>query len=207
MTAWMPPTPDREALPEADQKYFDAVRERELRKYGSLGGYFGGMLNAPSVAGAISQFGHVIRGGASEGYFTNAERELIDMVLAVEMDQAAVFAGHLPDAIAYGVRPEAVKAICDHDLEPLTADERLLVEYILAVWRGTVTEEQFRELTHRCGDARRAVAYTVACGFLIMTFRLMSAFGFGPGPVDASLLDPYLDGTAEIVAPPPDRAS
>jgi alkylhydroperoxidase family enzyme len=208
MTApWMPPTPDRASLSTEDQVHYDAVAERELRKYGSLGGYFGGMLNAPSVAAAISQFGHVIRSGASADYFTNAERELIDMVLAVEMDQAAVFAGHLPDAIAYGVRPEAVKAICDHDLDALTTDERLLVDHVLAVWRGTVTEETFARLTARFGSARRAVAYTVACGFLIMTFRLMSAFGFGPGPADVTLLDPYLDGTAEIVPPPPGRAS
>jgi alkylhydroperoxidase family enzyme len=203
----MPPTPDRASLSAEDQAHYDAVAERELRKYGSLGGYFGGMLNAPSVAAAISQFGHVIRSGASADYFTNAERELIDMVLSVEMDQAAVFAGHLPDAIAYGVRPEAVKAICAHDLDALTADERLLVEYILAVWHGSVTEEAFEGLTARFGSARRAVAYTVACGFLIMTFRLMSAFGFGPGPADATLLDPYLDGTAEIVVPPAGRAS
>jgi hypothetical protein len=203
----MPPTPDRATLSADDQAAFDAVAERELRKYGSLGGYFGGMLNAPSIGAAISHFGHVIRGGASEDYYTNAERELIDMVLAVEMDQAAVFAGHLPDAIAYGVRPEAVKAICDHDLDALTPDERLLVEYILAVWHGTVTEEDFQGLMARFGSARSAVAYTVACGFLVMTFRLMSAFGFGPGPVDVSLLTPYLDGTAEIVMPPPGRAS
>jgi alkylhydroperoxidase family enzyme len=208
MTApWMPPTPDRDTLPPEDQAFFDAVAERELRKSGSLGSYFGGLLNAPSVAASISQFGHVIRSGASADYFTNAERELIDMVLSVEMDQAAVFAIHLPDAIGYGVRPEAVKAICDHDLDALTADERLLVEYILAVWNGSVTEEAFEGLTARFGSSRRAVAYTVACGFLIMTFRLMSAFGFGPGPVDTSLLTPYLDGTAVVVPPPPDRAS
>jgi alkylhydroperoxidase family enzyme len=204
---WMPPTPDRSALSTDDQAAFDAVAERELRKYGSLGGYFGGMLNAPSVAEAISHLGHVIRSGASADYFTNAERELIDMVLAVEMDQAAVFAGHLPDAIAYGVRPEAVQAICDRDMGPLTPDERLLVEYILGVWNGTVTQDAFAQLTARFGSARSAVAYTVACGFLIMTFRLMSAFGFGPGPVDVSLLAPYLNGTATIVPPPPGRAS
>lgn len=208
MTApWIPPTPDRSSLPEEDRRYYDAVEERELRKYGSLGRYFGGLLNAPSMAGALSELGHVVRSGASHGYFTNAERELIDMVLSVEMDQKAVFAGHLPDALGYGVRAEAVDAICRRDYDALDDDERLLVDYILAVWRGSVDADQFEAVVERFGSARGAVAYTVACGFLIMTFRLMSAFGIGPGPVDASLVQPYLDGAVVAEPPPEARAS
>ncbi|HVX21003.1 MAG TPA: hypothetical protein VHB02_06630 [Acidimicrobiales bacterium] len=207
MTPWMPEPPDPATLAGEDRAAYDAVLERELRKYGSLGGYFGGLLNAPSVGGALSHLGHVVRSGASAGFYTNAERELIDMVLSVELDQQAVFAGHLPDAIAYGVRPEAVDAICRRDHAALTDDERLLVDYVLAVLRGTVTAAQFEAVTTRFGGPRGAVAYTVAIGFLIMTMRLMSAFGFGPGPADGSLVQPYLDGTAEIVQPPEGRAS
>jgi len=207
MTPWMPEAPDPDTLAAEDRVAYDAVLARELRKYGSLGGYFGGLLNAPSVGGALSHLGHVVRSGASVGFYTNAERELIDMVVSVELDQQAVFAGHLPDAIAYGVAPETVDAICRRDYDALGDDDRLLVDYILAVLRGTVTADQFDTITARFGGPRGAVAYTVAVGFLIMTMRLMSAFGFGPGPADASLVQPYLDGTAEVVQPPEGRAS
>ena len=207
MTDWMPAAPDRDQLPDSDRALFDAVQEREMRKYGRLGTYFGGLLNAPAFAQAVSHLGHVMRGAENQGFYSNADRELIDMVLAVEMDQAGVFAGHLPDAVAYGVRPAAIAAVCARDDDALTERERILVDYIRAVYAGQTTEHMFQSVAGELGGPRIAVAYTVAIAYLIFTFRMLSAFGIGRGPADGSLADPYVNGTAEVVQPPAGRAS
>jgi alkylhydroperoxidase/carboxymuconolactone decarboxylase family protein YurZ len=74
---------------------------------------FGALLQPPPLAATLVRFGTGIRQGQLRGTYTDAERELMDIVLAVELGDNAVLAVHIPDAVAVGVRPDAIAAVIE----------------------------------------------------------------------------------------------
>ena len=83
---------------------------------------------------------------------------------------------HIPDALAVGVRIEAIEALRSGREEELTDDERELAAYIRDVVKGTVSDESYAAMERRFGT-RGAAEYTIFIGFLQMTIRLHQAFG------------------------------
>ncbi len=128
------------------------------------------------MAAALNNLGAVVRQGSLRGSYTDAERELADVVLSVDFDYRGVLPIHLPDAIAVGVRPDAIDAIREGREGDLADDERQLVDYIRQVSRGQVTDESFGAMVERFGLSG-AVDYTAFVAFLICTMRLWSALG------------------------------
>jgi carboxymuconolactone decarboxylase family protein len=190
-----------------EREDYDRVIERTSRVHGLDGiaaTYFGALLQSPPLAATLVQLGTGIRQGQLRGTYTDAERELMDIVLAVELGDNAILAVHIPDAVAVGVRPDAIAAIierCDNDL---TDDERQLAEYARAFVAGSVDDTSYASIRDRFGD-RGAVEFTILLGFLLMTIRLWQAFGV-PQPSDeeiAALLSGLRDGTIT----PPDPAA
>jgi len=175
-----PSRPARSEVPPEDHEAYDYVTarmERMTDEYRATAGFYhGALLNSPQVAAGLNRLGAIVRTGSKRGSYTDAERELADVVLAVDFSYNGVLPIHLPDAIAVGMRPEAIDAIRAHREEDLTADERQLVDYIRMIHRGEVTDEAFAAMTERLG-LRGAVDYTAFVAFLIATFRLWSALG------------------------------
>ena len=60
---------------------------------------------------------------------------------------------HVPDAVAAGVRLEAIEAIRYGHEEDLTEDEQLLARYIRQLVSGTVDDETFAAMSARMGAA------------------------------------------------------
>jgi hypothetical protein len=119
---------------------------------GRIQPYFGALLNSPLIADHISELGVVYRTRGEHGdSYSHADREWIDMVLCQEMGSNEVQYVHVFDAVAVGVRPEAIRALRQNRDEDLTADERQLAEYVRAVFRGTVTTEQYQGMERRIG--------------------------------------------------------
>jgi alkylhydroperoxidase family enzyme len=197
--------PRREDVPEEERAAYDAVLERQLslayagRAAGSAGPYFDVLLHSPALAKAISDGGRIFRTART---YSPADREWIDMVVSHELGCNRVLGSHMPDAVAVGVRPEAIRALRDGRDDDLTPDERELAAYIREVVHGRVRAESFAGIRKRFGD-RGAVEFTSFVAWLMMTDRLMQAFHV-PALSDEQLdelLQGFLDGTAEVPDP------
>jgi hypothetical protein len=198
--------PDREALPADELEDYDRVVSRQAKLWAgahtSSNEYFGALLNSPPLAAALVDLGRAAREGEKRGYYSDAERELVDMVFSVDFGYNAILYLHIPDAIACGVRLEAIDALRGGREEELSASERQIVEYCRAVVAGGVTDGLFAALAERLGE-RGALEFTVFCGFLMCTFRLWMALGV-TDPTDAeidALLQGYRDGSGLTVDP------
>jgi hypothetical protein len=200
-----PQQPTRDAIPPDERDDYDRVvarhqrarsdRPEELRSESDAGPYFGSLLNSPPLAAALAHLGSLVRmRGENERTYSHADRELVDQVLCADWRTACVQRTHIPDALAVGVRIEAIDALRQGREEELTDDERELVAYIRDVVNGTVTDESYAAMERRFGT-RGAAEYTIFIGFLQMTIRLHQAFGV-PEPSDDAI-DEMLRGFRE----------
>jgi hypothetical protein len=198
-----PPPPD--AVAPEEREAYDSVVERTARIHGLdsvQAHYFKALLNAPPLADVLVRFGRLMREGQLRGSYTDAEREIVDMVLATDLGYNGILDVHVPDALAVGVRPEAIDAIRKRREQELTPDERQIVDYSRQVINGTVTDESHAALVERLGP-RGALEFTVFVGFLLMTVRLWQALGV-PDPSDEeidTLFSGLLDGSIPVPDP------
>lgn len=175
----LPEAPARDAFAAEEQASHDHVTERTTRVHGGDGRpseYFGALLQSPPVAAVLTDLGTAIRRGGLRGTYTDAERELMDISLAVDLGSNAILQVHIPDALAVGVRPEAIRALVDGHEEDLSPDEAELVTYAREYVNGEVTDASYAVLQKRFGE-RGAVEFTALVGFLLMTIRLWQALG------------------------------
>jgi hypothetical protein len=145
------------------------------------------LLHSPPFALHRAQLSSLVRtAGERQGTYSHADREMVDMVLAPYLKTNVVQKTHIPDAIAVGVRPEAIEALYEGRDDDLTADERLLTTYIRQVVDGKVDDETFDAITARLGT-RGVVEYTYFITVLWMTMRQFQAFGCDD-PTDDEML-------------------
>jgi 4-carboxymuconolactone decarboxylase len=205
------PVYDPSNLTSDEREMFDrvVVRQNELQYEGrkpeeAIGGYFGVLMQSPRVSDLLSALGMFMRSRGEVGTsFRHQDREWIDMVLGTELKNNGVVFSHTQDAVAVGVRPEAIKAVREGREEDLTADERQLADYIRAVARGEVSDEQFAGIVERFGT-RGAVEYTVCITWLMLTFRNLQALLGQGGPSDEQILeqiDRIIAGEIELPDP------
>ena len=173
-----PLPPARDELPEADLTAYDAVVSRSATKFGGqLPPYHAALLNSPPFAAALNELGRIARtAGERPGTYSHADREFVDQVCRPTGRPNVLQRLHIPDALAVGVRPEAIAALRSGREEELTVAERELAAYIRAVASGGVTDDAYAALERRLGQ-RGAVEYTIFIAFLMMTLRLFQAFG------------------------------
>jgi hypothetical protein len=199
--------PRREDVRTEELAAYDRVVMRQV-SYGydrpageEAGPYYGAMLQAPVVADHVSELGAYFRmRGEVPGSFSHAQREWADMVVGKELFPTILW-GHMLDAVASGVRPEAIKALVDERDEDLEPEELQLAEHIRQVIHGRVTAESYDAVEWLLG-VRGAVEYTAWAAYLLLTVRLLGAYSPGgwseiEGLVDERLAS-ILDGTAEL---------
>lgn len=201
-----PIPPERDQIPDDELDKFDLVMARQESLWRDAprnsDAYFGALLNSPTIAAAFATLGRTMREGQVRGTYSDADRELVDMVLSVDFGYRSILALHIPDAIAVGVRLDAIEALWVGDEGRLTDEETFLVRYIRAVAGGTVDDGKFTRLVELRG-LRGAVEYSAFIAFLIMTMRLWQALGV-PQPTHNEideLLRSYRDGTAPVIDP------
>jgi hypothetical protein len=162
--------------------------------------YFAAMLNSPLISAGMSNLGVVYRTrGEFDDGMEHRDREWVDMVLCDEVECFWVLYVHAPDAVAVGVRPEAILAMVEGRHDDLTAEEREKDEFIRAVIRGTMTEQRYTSLEGQLG-VRATVELTCFTGHLLKTMRLMQAFGV-PDTTREHLIEwlqAIVDGKVEI---------
>ncbi len=203
-SARLPQPPALEDVAAEELADYEHVVERTGRVHGAespAAQYFGALLNSPPLAAALTRLGTEVRRGGLRGTYTDADRELMDIALAVALGSNAILPIHIPDALAVGVRPQAIEALLARRDADLTDGERQLVTYAREVVAGTVSDESHAALRERFGE-RGAVEFTVLVGFLLMTIRLWQALGL-PEPSDAEMRT-LLDDLREGKEPLPD---
>ena len=201
----LPPPPPRGRIEKSDLPAYDGVVERQAKLWSGAptdsNAYFGALLNSPPLAAAMVQLGAVYRTGSLRGSYTDADRELVDVVLGVDLDYNTILKLHLPDMIAVGVRLEAIEAIRAGELDHCTEAERQIVDYTRQALGGRVTDDSYARIVERFGE-RGAVEFTAFIPFLQMTFRTWQALGV-PDVSDAeidALLESYRNGRGVVVA-------
>lgn len=202
-----PRLPARDQIADSELPDYDAGLDRARRMRADRPGedippYFAALLNAPPVAAGLMELGRIVRTrGEQPDSYSHHDRELVDQVLAALWGTNVVQRTHVPDAIAVGVRPEAIAALHEGRDEDLTDDEREIADYVRAVAQGSVDDEAYARLVTRMGT-RGAVDFTFFVGFLMATIRLHQALGM-EDPPDAEIAR-LLDELASGRTPAPD---
>jgi hypothetical protein len=166
---------DRVVGRQTNYGYGAATPGYEIRPSDEIAGpYFGPLLQSPMIADYLSELGVVYRTrGEVEGSFQHKDREWVDMVIGLYTGFNTV--EHTADAVAVGVRPEAIIALHEGREQDLTEVERRLTNYIRAVAGGTVTDEDWAWAVGHF-TLRGAVEYSALIAHLLLTFRLMQVF-------------------------------
>ncbi len=140
-------------------------------------GYYSRMLASPEMAYHLSEMGRLVRAaGLRPGSYSHAERELVDQVLCKHRKTNLVLEWHIPDALAAGVRLEAIEALRSGHDEALTEDERQIAEYVRRVADLKVTDEAWNGIERRLGE-RGALELTIFIALLNMILTMQSALG------------------------------
>lgn len=197
---WPPRQPRRDEIPLEDLPAYAEVLLRAKPRQDvdpeTNGGIYGSFLLAPRMAAGFSSVGSAMRTNSNrdDGY-THAEREWVDQVLSARMKTNVLQGMHLPDAIAVGIRPEAIAALRAGRDEELTDEERQLTEFIDCVLEGRMTAEVWNPLEERMGE-RGVLEYAMAVVYIWSGSRLYQVAG-KPDPSDGELdamLGEYLQG-------------
>jgi len=209
----LPRRPDRDSIGLEELASYDQVVERNQRMLMTLepgapgyeedymGGYFSALLQSPPLAAALANLGTLVRTlGDRPGTYSHADREFVDQVLCADWHTNLPLRTHLPDAIAVGVRPEAIRALREGRESELTEDESLLAAYVRQVVAGTVDDATFAAMKARFGSERGIVEYTVFIGVLQLMIRVMQALGVRDSPdqeIDG-MLESFLSGKRAV---------
>jgi 4-carboxymuconolactone decarboxylase len=179
----LPEITERDALPPEKQPIFDAIAESR----GRVGYPFSLLLNSPEVAGRVAHLGTYLR---FESTLPAPDRELAIITAAREFDCAFEFSAHARGAQRAGVRDEAIQTVAnDGDLEALTPDEAIVVQYGRELFRQhRVSQPTFDQARARFGD-QGVTELTSVMGYYALLACSLNAFEVQPGP-DAMPLPP-----------------
>lgn len=200
-----PMSPARNSFPSDEREAYDYVVRRFVTGDRSVeevdpGHFWGALLHSPPFAANRQALSSLVRtAGEKEGSFSHHDRELADQVLAHELRTNVVQRTHVPDAMAVGVRIEAIEALRAGRDDDLTAEERLVATYCRQVVSGRVTDETYDAMEERLGT-RGLVEYTMFITMLQATMRTMQAFAC-PEPTDAeidAIIQGYRTGSLDV---------
>jgi hypothetical protein len=201
---WPPRQPRAEQIEDDERASYDVAIER-ARRMGVAdadidAGYYGRLMLSPRMGNQLSEMGRIVRARGDRGdTYSHADREFVDQVLSADMGTNIVQAMHLPDALAVGVRLEAVEALRAGREEDLTEDEAQLADFIRRVVSGRVDEDGWNAMEARMGE-RGVLEYTIFILFLQLTMRLMQAVGMPdpPQPEIDALVAEFRTGAREL---------
>jgi 4-carboxymuconolactone decarboxylase len=141
------PAPDRNGLPPEDQAVWDRIAA--LR--GGVRGPFGVLMHVPQLADRVRALEDYFR---FDGDLPAADRELVILVTAREMEARYAWARHEHRAHEEGTSQKAIGAVrANGPLDELTKRDRLLIEITRAVVRTRrLTDTQYADATAELGS-------------------------------------------------------
>ncbi len=179
--------PSRSEIAPDELEYYDKVAargrnpnrlsspSRSLEDAGHDLAYYGRLLLSPRMAYHLSELGGLVRAvGLRPGSYSHADRELVDQVLCNYRKTNLVLLTHIPDALAAGVRMEAIEALRYGRDEDLTPEEREFATFVRQVVDLELTDELWDEMERRLGE-RGVLELTIFIALLNMILTLQSA--------------------------------
>ncbi len=188
---WPPRQPTRSEIEEQELEAYDLVIKRsrdhlKLPDPENDAGFRGRLLLSPSFAALQSEMGRVARSLGDRGdSYSHAQREFADILLCKDLKTNVVGAKHFVDAVASGVRIEAIRAIRAGREEELDEEERQLADFIRKVSAGQMDRGSWEAMEARMGE-RGTLEYAVFVLHLVLTMRLMTVVGVRE-PSDAEI--------------------
>jgi hypothetical protein len=201
-----PKQPARSEIDPAELELHDKVVARALpvgadpTQAVDVGCYFGALLHSPPFAANRQDMSSLVRTAGERGdTYSHADREFVDQVLSVYLKTNVIQLRHIPDALAVGIRIEAIDALRAGRDEDLNEDELALATYIRQVVDGEVTDESWNAMEQRLGT-RGLVEYTYFITALHLTMRQYQAFGcYDPSEEEIDeLLRGFREGTRAL---------
>lgn len=188
-----PQLADRAKVPPEELEAYDRAYEL-VRKYSDDNAvsrarpYVGGepyaqpyriaWTNAPALCSAFLDAAWTTsRRAGKPGWYAPADHEMVDLVLGFDSGYWVFHAGHTANAIASGVRIEAMRALRNGEEESLTADELLVVTFIRAVRDGEMSDELWDRMLARIGTLQGTIALAYQVSILSSIQQMMSVFG------------------------------
>lgn len=190
--------PDPSVYTDEEREAYDKIPI--YRKGENAGSYFGALLNSPRFCLNRTDISSLIRTAAEyPNTFSHAQRELVDFVLATHFNVNHAMDIHVGDALAAGMRVEAIEALRSGDDSALNEEELLLTTYIRQVVTFSVTDDVFKKVEDLIGT-KGIVEYTCLITFLALGMMQMDAFGC-PTPTDEEvdqMVEDYKSGKREL---------
>ena len=171
------PAPDRNALPPEDQAVWDRIAAVRT----GVRGPFGVLMHVPQLADRVRALEDYFR---FDGELPGADRELVILVTAREMEARYAWARHEHRAHAEGTPQGAVAAVrANGPLDGLTKRDRLLVEITRALLRTRrLTDAQYAEAVAELGR-RQLIELVALAGHYSLIGLTLGAFDV-PQPDD-----------------------
>lgn len=171
------PVLDRNGLPPEDQ----AVWDRIATVRGGVRGPFGVLMHVPQLADRVRALEDYFR---FDGELPAADRELVILATAREMEARYAWARHEHRAHEEGTAQEAVAAVrANGPLDGLTKRDRLLVEITRTVLRTRrLTDPQYAEAVAELGT-RQLIELVALAGHYSLIGLTVGAFEV-PQPED-----------------------
>lgn len=198
-----PAIPDRGQFSGSDLESFDALTKVIDQVGTSMGApmqtYAAALSNAPGMSMAMMPMSHVLNTAPDDHpTFSHADREWAEQVMCWDWDVFTGQPSHIHDALKYGIRAEAIRALAERRESDFTPDETLLTNFTRCVRDGKMTDAVFSAMAERIG-LRGAVEFAIFVGHVSATFRIMQALmGDRPGPGRDELMavvNSYIDGS------------
>ena len=171
--ARLPELSDRDALPPEARAAFDAVSGSR----GGVRGPFAMLMHSPEVAERVAHLGAYLRFGSG---LPDAERELAIIATARAFDCDYEWAAHARIARDVGVGEDAINAIANRDLDRLSNDERVVVEFARELLEQHRTSDAvFERARKRFGDTG-VIELTATVGYYAMIACVLNATEIEP---------------------------
>jgi 4-carboxymuconolactone decarboxylase len=164
------PAPDRNALSPEDK----AVWDRIAAVRGGVRGPFGVLMHVPQLADRVRDLEDYFR---FDGELPAADRELVILVAAREMEARYAWARHEHRAHEEGTPEEAVAAVRSNGpLDELTRRDRLLVEITRTLLRTRrLTDAQYADAVAELGS-RQLIELVALAGHYSLIGLTLGAF-------------------------------
>lgn len=158
------PLRDRADLPEEYRYLFTDNAVGELNLFRAMG-------NAPACMRSYMRFGSTLWDACG---LDARDRELAILAVARALDSRYEWHQHVGLGLDAGLDWETIRALGRKDHETLSASDRVLAEYAIAVARGAVDDAVFQAAGERLDDAA-LVGVALLAAYYVMTERFAAA--------------------------------
>jgi hypothetical protein len=171
-----PSAPKLEDIPLHEREDLDCLLGRFGGKLPNT--YFEVLANTPPLGWRLASAGRAMRQrGNYPGSYSHADREFVDQIMMQDLGTNAFRRNHTRDALAAGVRVEAIEAIrAGTEDEVLTDDEKLLARFIRGVLGRNLDDKTWFAMEDRLGE-RGTIEFAIFTAYLQLILTLYHAFG------------------------------